>query len=160
MNIGGTFLGALVAAACLSGSPATAQIFGNWTVGGGQGYVEHIVRNGPGNSFNISCDEGATPDGETKRTSIFIEIIGKEPPPKSNVDVYTDGDRLQFYTDAQGTIPTDCHVCSDNFAVLWSKLRKSKQMIVTLSDGRSATFKLNGGAKALEPKHCTTGFES
>jgi hypothetical protein len=159
MKIGGSILAVLVAAACLSGS-ASAEEFGNWTVGGGQGYVEHIVRNGPGNTFNISCDEGATPDGETKRTSIFIEIIGKEPPPNSQVQVFLDGQPVQLSTDARGTIGTNCHSCSDEFAYLWAKARKSKQLIVSLSDGRTATFRLNGAAKALPAKHCTTGFES
>ncbi|PJI52089.1 hypothetical protein CTI14_48540, partial [Methylobacterium radiotolerans] len=59
------------------------------------------VRSGPSSSVNISCDEGATGEGEAKRTSIFIEIAGKAPPPRSTVDVLTDGERLQLDTDAR-----------------------------------------------------------
>jgi hypothetical protein len=160
MNISGLILGALTVSTCLLGKAALAEEFGNWTVGAGQGYVEYAVRNGPGNSFMFSCDAGATGEGETKRTSIFIEIVGKAPSPKTNIDVYADGSRFQLYSDATGSVPTDCHVCSDNFAALWAKMRKSKQLIVTLANGRSATFKLNGATKALSAKHCTTGFES
>ena len=160
MNTSGLILGVLTAFTCLSGKVAVAQEFGNWTVGAGQGYVEYAVHNGPGNSFMFSCDEGATGKGETKRTSIIIEIVGKAPAPKTNIDVFADGSRFQLYSDEIGSVPTDCHVCSDNFSVLWAKMRKSKQLIVTLADGRSATFKLNGAAKALSAKHCTTGFES
>ncbi len=87
MMIGGSLRGALVAAACLSGNAASAQVYGNWTVGSGQGYVEYIVRSGPSSSVNISCDEGATGEGEAKRTSIFIEIAGTAPPPRSTVDL-------------------------------------------------------------------------
>ncbi|MBP2497293.1 hypothetical protein ABID82_000809 [Methylobacterium sp. PvP062] len=160
MMIGGSLRGALVAAACLSGNAASAQVYGNWTVGSGQGYVEYIVRSGPSSSVNISCDEGATGEGEAKRTSIFIEIAGTAPPPRSTVDVLTDGERLQLDTDAQGMILTDCRACADRFAALWSRLRASKQMIVALADGRRAAFRLSGAAKALEPKHCATGFKS
>ncbi|WP_342150414.1 hypothetical protein [Methylorubrum sp. SB2] len=152
--------GALLAMMFSPSAPASAQAFGNWTVGGGQGYVEYIVRSGPGNSFNISCDVGASLEGEEKKTSIFVEIVGRAPPPKSQVQVFLDGASVQLFADAQGLISTGCHSCSDNFAFLWAKARKSKQMIISLSDGRSATFQLNGAAKALTPKHCTTGFES
>jgi hypothetical protein len=67
---------------------------------------------------------------------------------------------VQLSTDAKGTITTGCRSCSDNFAYLWAKVRKSHQMIVSLSDGRTAAFALNGAAKALPVEHCTTGFES
>ena len=70
------------------------------------------------------------------------------------------GRPVQLSTDARGTITTACRSCSDNFGRLWAKIRKSQQMIVSLSDGRSATFVLNGAAKALPLQHCTTGFES
>ena len=159
MRIGGSILGALVAVACLSGS-ASAKEIGNWNVGFAQGYAEYSVENGPGNSVMFSCDEGATMKGETKRTSIFIEIVGKAPPPNSQVQVFLDGKPVQLSTDARGTIGTECHACSGGFSYLWDKARKSKQMIVSLSDGRTATFQLTGAAKALPAKHCTTGFES
>jgi hypothetical protein len=158
MKIGGTIIGAL-AVAFLSGS-ASAEEIGNWNIGAAQGYVEYSVSNGPGNTFLFGCDEGASAKGETKNTSILITIVGKSPPPNSQVQVFLDGKPAQLSTDAKGSISTECHSCSDGFAYVWDKARKSKQMIVSLPDGRTATFRLTGAAKALPAKHCTTGFES
>lgn len=157
MRIGSSILSALAAVACLSGG-ASAEEIGNWNITCAQGYAEYSVGHGPGNSVLFRCDEDASAKGGTKNTNIFITINGKEPPPNSQVQVYLDARPVQLSTDARGTITTECRSCSDNFARLWAKVRKSQQMIVSLSDGRSATFVLNGAAKALPLKHCTTGF--
>ncbi|MDP4021906.1 hypothetical protein Q8W71_04645 [Methylobacterium sp. NEAU 140] len=149
----------VLAAACGSLGQASAQEFGNWTVGAGQGYVEHTVRSGLGNSFIISCDESASDQGEPKKTSIYVELAGKAPRPNTGVVVALDKDKFNLNTDAQGGIPTDCRACSDNFRMMWTKLRKATTMVVTLADGRSATFSLNGAARALSLKPCTTGFK-
>jgi hypothetical protein len=138
-------------------SPALAQSFGEWGVSARQGYQEHIVTNGPGNSFNITCDIGASPDGEPKRTKIFVEIVGKNPPPRSLVDVFVIDEVYRLPTDEQGSIGTDCRVCAGSFMALWNKLRKSTIMVVQLSDGRSSKFKTTGAAKALAAKPCETG---
>ncbi|WP_238272027.1 hypothetical protein [Methylobacterium cerastii] len=138
-------------------SAASAQSFGEWGVSARQGYQEHIVSNGPGNSFNITCDIGAAGDGEPKRTSIFIEIVGKPPAPKSLADVFVIDEVFRLPVDEKGVIGTDCRVCAGSFMALWTKLRKSSVMVVQLSDGRSSKFKTTGAAKALASKPCETG---
>lgn len=158
MKVTGCILGAFLAVAG-SSNIAVAGSVGNWTVGSAQGYVEYSVGNGPGNSVVFNCDVGASVDGEPKQTSIFVSIIGKDPPPKSLVQVFLDGKNVQLFTDAKGTIKTDCHACSDAFSYLWDNARKAKQMIVSLADGRTSTFRLAGAAKALPARHCQTGFE-
>lgn len=129
-----------------------AEEYGDWTVGFGQGYLEHTVKNGPGNEFDIACDVGATMDHA--RTGIIIEIVGKSPPPQSTVRVILDGDEISLFTDDRGTVTTDCRVCAQNFEHVWGKIRKSKTMLVQLADGRSSKFSLNGAKRALEPKPC------
>lgn len=148
-------LGCLLAAQLPS--TGLAQSSGEWGVSARQGYQEHIVTNGPGNSFNITCDIGAALDGEPKRTSIFVEIVGKNPPPNSLVDVFVIDEVYRLPTDERGTIGTDCRVCAGSFMALWNKLRKSSVMVVQLSDGRSSKFKTAGAAKALAAKPCETG---
>lgn len=136
--------------------PAIAQEFDDWTVGFGQGYLEHIVRNGPGNELNISCDIGATENHE--RTAIFVQILGKNPPPESEVRFILDAKETRLFADKYGSIETDCHACSDNFQYLWRNIRKAKSMLVQFSDGRSSPFSLKGASKALDPEACNTGY--
>lgn len=144
--------------ALLGATTASAQTPGEWYVGAAQGYQEHIVRNGPGNTFNISCDIGAAIAGEMKRTSVFIDIIGKPPPPNSLADIFVIDEVFRMPVDKQGTIQTDCNVCAGSFAALWNKLRKSSVIVVQFPDGRSSKFVTVGAGKALAPKPFATGI--
>lgn len=137
---------------------AFAQVSGDWSVAAAQGYQEHIVTNGPGNSFNISCDIGAASAGELKKRSIFVEIIGKSPKPHSFVDVFAIDRVFRFVADDRGTINTDCRACEGDFAGLWSRLRKASAIVVQYPDGTNSSFKTAGGAKAFSPKPCEAGI--
>lgn len=122
-------------------------------MGFGQGRVEYITRNGPGNEFNITC--GPDSDGiDTAR--IFIEIIGHSPPPNSQIRVFVDGNEAQFYSDAAGIINIDHRAATSNFNYMWEKIREGRQMIVIFSDNRSSQFSLRGSSKTLPARPCPT----
>ncbi|NBJ13698.1 hypothetical protein [Microvirga arsenatis] len=154
MNI----LGAALAIALLLPSLAMAQGVraGKWTSGVGQGIVEHIVRNGPGNDFNISCDVGYSEDAEL--TGISISIRDNGPPPKSTVRIFIDDEEFQFGVDDHGGIKTNYRVNADNFIALWETLRSGKSMRVLFEDGRTSSFSLDGAKKVLGSKPCGTNF--
>ncbi len=135
---------------------AYSQEFGDWTVGFGQGYVEYTVKNGPGNTFTIVCDEGASLDH--MGTGLMISIKDKSPPKNSTVKIVLDNKEVEISSDDNGDMKANCHVCSDNFVYLWEKIRKSKFMIVQFSNGNSSSFSLNGAKKALDKKVCRTGW--
>lgn len=141
--------------AALAATPAVAQSHGDWTVGFGQGYLEHRVRNGPGNEFRITCDVGAT---EAGGASIDVLVAGAPPPPDSTVRFFVDGEEVTMGVDSEGGIGTDCNVCTANFEFLWKRLRSGRQLVAALEDGRSSPFSLRGSAAALDAKPCDTGF--
>ena len=149
-----------LACIALAEAPTTAlaQVSGDWSVAAAQGHLEHIVTNGPGNSFNITCDIGAASAGELKRRSIFVEIIGKSPKPHSFVDIFAIDRVFRFAADDQGTINTDCRACEGDFSGLWSRLRKAGAIVVQYPDGINVSFKTAGGAKAFSPKPCEAGI--
>ncbi len=95
------FCGLLGLAACQVSTSAQAQASGDWNIASAQGYLEHIVSNGPGNSFNISCNVSADPNTIGK-ASIFVEIVGKSPEPHSYVDIFAIDDVLQAACERQG----------------------------------------------------------
>jgi hypothetical protein len=68
-------------AAMMMTTPAMAKE--RWTVGYGHGFMEHGVENGPGNGITIACNQTS----DIGSTSIDITIIGKGPPPGSNVKI-------------------------------------------------------------------------
>ena len=135
-------------------SPAEAQQYGDWTVGGAQGYVEYRVQNGPGNEFNISCDEGASADHST--TGIIVTIEGKPAPANSVVNIILDAQETQHPTDEAGTITPSCNACYANLAQFWSHIHKAKSMLVQFGDGRHSSFSLKGAARAIPKKVCRT----
>ncbi|MBD2745826.1 hypothetical protein IC232_03855 [Microvirga sp. BT688] len=137
---------------------ASAQGFrsGKWTVGFGQGMVEHTVRNGPGNEFMILCDTGATEDAERTGLSITIRDRGA-PSSNGEIRIFVDDEELTFFEDKDGILINN-RAAQSNFDVLWEALRKGRSMRVLLADGRTSTFSLEGVRKALGPKACETGF--
>lgn len=137
-------------------NPTYAQEYGDWIVGFGQGYVEHTVKNGPGNTFTIVCDSGATIDH--RGTGLSISIRDNGPPINSTVKVVLDDKEISIAVDRNGSMKADCHVCSDNFVYLWDKIRKAKFMVVQFSNGDSSSFSLKGAKKALGPEVCRTGW--
>lgn len=137
-------------------NPMFAEEYGDWVVGFGQGYVEHTVKNGPGNTFAIVCDIGATIDH--RGTGLSISIKDRGPPINSSVKVVLDDKEITLSVDDNGSMKADCHVCSDNFVYLWDKIRKARFMIVQFSNGDSSSFSLKGVKKALDPKVCRTGW--
>lgn len=145
----------ILASCVLFSAGAGAAEYGRWSTGGGQGYLEMSVGNGPGNTFTISCDVGATLHGGA---NIHLQIEGRSPVPNSVVRFFVDGDEVGMSADQHGTIVTDCHVCADNFIVLWNRMRKGKQLLAVLSDNRSSPFSLKGAAMALDPEPCATDF--
>ncbi|WP_144010605.1 hypothetical protein [Methylorubrum extorquens] len=136
---------------------ASAQSVGDWSVSAAQGYEEHIVGLGPGNSFNITCDIGASGENEPKQTRVYVEIAGKSPKPHSYVDIFAVDAVYRLPVDDKGYINTECRVCEANLAGLWSKLRKSTAIVVQYQDGSNVSLKTRGAAKALPAKPCTTG---
>jgi len=150
-----TILGAILFFG-VSASAFGDEEFGDWTVSFGQRYLEHIVENGPGNRFIVSCDLGASEDH--RGTGLLVTIIGKDPPPLSTVKVILDGKEVAFGASETGSIKADCHACSEAFEHFWRNIRRARSMLVQLSDGRSSSFSLKGVAKALGPKVCRTGY--
>lgn len=122
-----------------------------WKAGFGQGTNEYFVDNGPGNRFYIACGE--------ENTSIMPTIIGESPPSGTTVSIIIDADEYDMGTDANGYIPTDCHVCGDNFDALWTALRKGHYMLVKFADGRSSKFSLKGASRAMPKEPCQTDWE-
>jgi len=149
-------LGCTVAAA--SGAEAQGIRHGDWTAGAGQGLVEHIVRDASGNRFMIVCDEGVTDDAS--RTNIDITIKGDGPPKESQVKVFVDGKELGFWADEDGEVLIDSHAGYGNFHYMWKDMvRKGRKALrVEFSDGRKATFSLNGARQVLGNKVCDSGF--
>lgn len=128
----------------------------SWSVGYSQGYAEYIVSNGPGNEFNISCNENA----ENGSTGILIDIVGKRPPGGSKINVVLDGDEISFMADSSGAIETDCHVCADSFIALWKGLKTANTMLVQFSDGRSSKFTMKGASKVFKGAKCKVDYYS
>ncbi len=147
------FRSALLLVGCLFASGAAAQSTGDWSIAAAQGYQEHIVRNGPGNSFNISCNFAGNPE-TIGRPSMFVEIVGKSPAPHSYVDIFAIDDVYRLPVDDRGSINLDCRVCEGNFAALWAKIRKSSAIVVQFQNGQNVSFKTRGAAKALSVKPC------
>lgn len=132
---------------------SNADVFKDWIVGFGQGWLEHTTRNGPGNTFTISCDIGGNGYG----AKIFVEIEGRDPPPNSMGRVFIDGDEAQITFDEYSNGVTDCSACAANFVYIWQKARLGQQMIVLFEDGRASKFSLKGASKALSKEPCTPG---
>jgi hypothetical protein len=131
-----------------------AEDIGDWHGGFAQGIMSYRVENGPGNAFEIDCNEGST----IGSTGIDVTIIGAGPPPNSTVNMILDGDEIPMISDGRGSIGTDCHACADQFIYLWTHIRKSGTMLVQFANGASSKFSLNGAAKALGAKVCKTDF--
>lgn len=148
-----TFCGTLFLLACLVSTDASAQGVGDWSVASAQGYLEHIVRNGPGNSFNISCNVSANPD-TIGQPSLFVEIVGKAPAAHTYVDVFALDDVYRLPVDYRGEIGLDCSYCAGVFRALWGKIRKSNAIVVQYQNGQNVSFKTRGAAKALSEKPC------
>jgi len=124
----------------------------------GQGLVEHIVRDRSGSRFMIVCDEGATDDAA--RTGIDITIGEDGPPKESNVKVFVDRKEFGFWSDEDGVIDIDNHAGHANFYTMWETMvrKGSRELRVSFSDGRKATFSLEGARKVLGTKVCDAGF--
>jgi hypothetical protein len=129
---------------------------GKWTVGFGQGMVEHTVKNGPGNEFMIVCDTGATEGAERTGLSVSIQDRGV-PPNNGEIRIFVDDEELTFFEDDDGILINN-RAAQSNFEVLWETLRKGRSMRVLFADGRTSSFSLDGARKALGPKACETGF--
>jgi hypothetical protein len=141
---------------CAGLTCAQAQTFGDWRVSFGQGYLQHFVERGPGNSFNISCDTGVTDTGE--KSGILIKIGGRYPPPNSMVRVFIGDDDYQVLTDERGGSVLDCRACHGNFVAIWRALRRHSTMRILMADGRTVQFSTRGGNRALSPRPCKTGW--
>ncbi len=126
-----------------------------WSVGYSQGIAEYIVANGPGNDFNISCNENAE---DISSPDIMIDIIGKKPPANSSVIIILDGIQSKFSTDQYGNIITNCHYCAEVFLSMWYDLKTSKTMLVQFSDGRSSQFSMKGASKILKHAKCKIDY--
>jgi len=140
-----------------SALPAHAQKSGKWTVGFGQGLIEHAVTNGPGNRFMVVCDEGYSENAE--RTSLSFTIRDREPPPKSTVRVFVGDEEFTFYADQYSETLINNRAAHSNFVALWEDMaRGSGSIRVLFEDGRTSTFSLDGARKALGKKPCADSF--
>ena len=148
-----TFCGLLGLIAIQTPTLASAEAIGDWNVSFAQGHQEHIVSNGPGNSFNISCNVSANPDSIGK-PGMFVEIVGKNPERHSYVDIFAIDDVYRLPVGHNGSIDLDCRVCITTFTALWNKLRKANAIVVQYKNGQNSTFKTRGAAKALSSKPC------
>lgn len=126
-----------------------------WSVGYSQGIAEYIVTNGPGNNFNVSCNENAE---DISSPYIMIDIIGKKPPANSSVNIILDGVQSKFNTDQYGNITTNCHYCAEVFLSMWDDLKTSKTMLVQFSDGRSSQFSMKGASKIFKHAKCKIDY--
>jgi hypothetical protein len=140
----------LLLAVLTAATVARADKIGDWHIGFGQGNLEHILRNGPGNEFNISCDTGNKGYG----VSIFMRIRDRPPPPNSTVRAVTADDEYQIVTGSDGVGEINCRACASNFEALWESLKSSEVLTLIFADDRSVTFKARGGRAALSTKGC------
>jgi hypothetical protein len=135
-------------------STAQAAQDGWWT-GFGMGVFEHMVENGPGNSINVNCAEGAM-----RGASIIFTIRNKSPAADSKVRVFINNSMYEFYiSKATLTAETESRVEAANFQAFWYAMRSAKTIRVLFENGDTSTFSTKGAAKIFRQKICKTGFE-
>jgi hypothetical protein len=133
---------------------STGKRAGVWVAGSGQGYEVYRTQTQSG-TFEISCDVAASLDNS--RTGIYLEINGLLPA-ATEVDISVDGAVVRFPTDKSGGVTvSQCPGCAEKFRKLWGMIRAGRRVEVVASDGRRATFSLNGAAAVLPVEPCATG---
>lgn len=135
-------------------SSAYAQQSGAWGNGFAQGVEEHIVENGLGNQFNVSCNVSSS----VAETGILIYVLGKPAPANSKVNIILDAEQYTFNTDQSGTIETKSHVDADNFNAFLKQLKSARTMLVQLADGRTSKFSTRGAAQSFANSECKPAF--
>ena len=119
-----------------------------WTFGGAQGVYEAATQDRYGNYIAFTCNDVGEDGG------LFIELAGK-PISGGAVTIDVDGRAFSMTAWAQGgDINTECRVCGDNYTALWEAVAAGRVMKVSSSDGRSASFNLDGSRAALGNEPC------
>lgn len=129
-------------------SAASTPTNGRWTFGGGQGVYESGTSDGNGNSVTFACDDLGENGG------LYVELDG-EPAPGGQISIDVDGTVFAMTVWAEGgLVNTECSVCGQTYIALWDATASGNLMMVTASDGRSATFNLHGSHDALGDAAC------
>lgn len=116
-----------------------------WRNGWGQGTSEAEVTHGPGNRIYVACDTGSG-----FGSSVHFQLVGKPPPPHSDVLLMFDREKPQAaQVDAHGKVRSDCRVCAANFDHLIAALKSHSSVYVRFADGRETTFTLAGSSQAI-----------
>jgi hypothetical protein len=145
---------ALLAAAAAAGqSPVLLGEAGSWQKVFAAG-LEVYQTSGADGAFSIDCDVASTLDGSA--TGISIQMPDGLLPPDSEVTLAVDGaGPMVFPTDRSGGVGLrGCPECRSRLAQLWPLLRSGSRLEVVASDGRRATFRLDGTAALMPPGFC------
>ena len=136
--------------------PANAQYnsYGDWRSEFQMGVISYRVENGTSNSLSINCNESS----DSYATDISVRIQNIFPSSNSQVKFSFGEDIVQMVTSVNGFIETDNRVNAENFAYLWDKLRQNRFLTVTFANGLSQIFSLDGAARLLPTKTCTTEY--
>ena len=114
-----------------------------WQSGFAQGTCESTITSGAGNQILVSCDCGSLIP-----SSIYFDIGGKSPATDS-IFMSFDGAEPHQFSLWDGSIPSDCRACANNFDAALELMRKHSKVHVMLPTGEGATFTLKGSSEAI-----------
>lgn len=107
------------------------------------------------NEFQIICDS------ENEGAKIQININGRGPRPNSLLSILFKNNNYVVTASKNGTINTDCFECANSFGRIFLSIKNErdyKDFIVSLSDGRMATFSTQGADTLMSGLVCATGY--
>ncbi len=107
----------------------------------------------PVNALVLACGLEGDEDAPTR---IGYLIGGKRPPPNTQVTIVTSAlpTTHTFAVDEESGTEVACRACAENFTFFWNYLRRSKSVIMTFADGRTAILQMPNVAKVLPPAPC------
>jgi hypothetical protein len=128
---------------------------GDWIAVESAGVTAYATRGSSDSRVEIRCDVARTDDFSA--TGIAVELNGLVAPSNADVRFDVDGEVITFkFAPAGSPSFSDCPDCAARFDALWRRIRAGSRLMVTYSDGTTATFSLRGTARLLPTEPCPT----
>lgn len=115
-----------------------------WRSGWGHGVAEAEVTYGSGNTIYVACNDGSNFD-----SSIDFTLAGDGPKGNQVLFIFDGGQPETVQVGKYGTVASDSYAGDATFRHLLKQFKAHKQVYVRFTDGREATFTLNGASKAI-----------